>query len=812
MRRYILILIIAILAGCSSDSKGPGTGVSKILAEKRFNNITDVKYTLHFSIPNESDSVIKGDVKINFTLKNRELIYLDFLHDSLLPVNKLLINGIQTEPEITDEHLVLRKKLINKGKNEIFIEFTAGEQSLNRREEFLYTLLVPDRARTLFPCFDQPDIKAVYELSLNLPDDWIAMSNAKSVEERVGYVKFATSDPLPTYLFSFVAGKFYQHKVSCGDRSITIFHRETLPHRVAQCDTIGSQIFSSLKWLEEYTGIPYPFSKYDIAIIPGFQYGGMEHAGATLYADRTLFTGEYPTTAERFSRAKLIAHETAHMWFGDFVTMKWFDDVWTKEVFANWFAARMVTPLFPDIDHELAFTDSYFRPAYDEDRTAGANPVQQELDNLENAGLVYGNIIYNKAPVVMDMMVKMIGEDAFKNGIREYLQNYAFSNATWDDLINILDSYTDYDLKSWSNVWIKERGRPEITISKADNGGVKIDQRDPFERGLKWEQKILNIVSEDGFIYPNIDGKAYGLFITDSLNTEVLLTRFPKLAPLTRGSLLITFYENMLAGYIKPERFSDAICDILANETDRIVFNRAVNYLASANQRYLYGYDASQRAADALWKISLSAKNDDFKLTAFRSLIRFAWGEEWARLFLDILRNPDKYSGIKLGERDFISLGYESALRNPSMYNGIKKIVLTYINGKDRRDEFNFTYTALSPEKAVRDSFFRMLLVKENRVIEPWTASALGYLCHYSRSEDAVDYVIPALKILPEIQRTGDIFFPRNWLQALLSGQRDKRAGEVVKSFLDTTRIHPLLKGKLLQQADHIIYSKVKND
>ena len=104
MRRYILILIIAILAGCSSDSKGPGTGVSKILAEKRFSNITDVKYTLHFSIPNESDSVIKGDVKINFTLKNREMIYLDFLHDSLLPVNKLLINGIQTEPEITDEH------------------------------------------------------------------------------------------------------------------------------------------------------------------------------------------------------------------------------------------------------------------------------------------------------------------------------------------------------------------------------------------------------------------------------------------------------------------------------------------------------------------------------------------------------------------------------------------------------------------------------------------------------------------------------------------------------------------------------------
>lgn len=811
MSRYLLILVVSILTGCTSGLKGPGTGVSKELADNRFNNISQVRYKLHFSIPDHIDSLVHGKAQINFELKNRETLRLDFLHDSINPVNSLIVNGVLVKPEIVDEHLVISKRVLKKGKNEVKVDFLAGEQSLNRREDFLYTLLVPDRARTLFPCFDQPDIKAVYELSLDLPEGWVAMSNAPSASREADFIRFAPSDPLPTYLFSFVAGLFNEHTVKSGERSISIFHRETLPYRIAQCDTIGSQIFSSLNWLEDYTGIDYPFLKYDIAIIPGFQYGGMEHAGATLYADRTLFTSENPTVAERFARAKLIAHETAHMWFGDYVTMKWFDDVWTKEVFANWFAARIVTPLFPEMDHELAFTDSYFPPAYEEDRTVGANPVQQSLDNLNNAGLVYGNIIYNKAPVVMEMMVRMIGEENFRKGIQEYLRKYAFSNATWDNLIEILDSYTEADLNMWSNVWIKERGRPEYKISAAENGGVKLLQKDPFNRGLEWEQEILNIVSEDGFIYPNVDGKAYGLFITNSFNNDILLERLPLFTPLTRGSLLITLYENMVAGYINPEKFSEAICNILPVESDRIVFNRAVNYLAATNVRYLHGTIASQHASDLLWKISLSAKEGDLRLTAFRSLIRFAWGESWAKLLYDILKNPAKYSDLNLSERDFINLAYETALRNPLLYDEIGRVALTYINGKDRIEEFNFVFKSISPDKSVRDSMFRALLMKENRVIEPRTINALSYLCHYSRSEDAVEYITPALEILPEIQRTGDIFFPRNWLQALLSGQRGDRAAYYVLNYTNSADIHPLLKGKLLQQADHL-FNKAKRD
>ena len=148
-------------------------------------------------------------------------------------------------------------------------------------------------------------------------------------------ITFKPTEPLSTYLFSFVAGKLQRAEYQDGERTIVAYHREVDERKVAQLEVIFEQVASSLHWLEEYTGIAYPFAKYSLIILPGFQYGGMEHTGATLYNDTRMFLSEYPTLDEELSRTELIAHETAHMWFGDYVTMEWFDDVWTKEVFVE---------------------------------------------------------------------------------------------------------------------------------------------------------------------------------------------------------------------------------------------------------------------------------------------------------------------------------------------------------------------------------------------------------------------------------------------------------------------------------------------
>ena len=170
-------------------------------------------------------------------------------------------------------------------------------------------------------------------------------------------------------------------------------------------------------------------------LIPAFQFSGMEHPGAVYYNASSLLLDETATQNQHLNRANVIAHETAHMWFGNLVTMTWFNDVWMKEVFANFMAAQIVNPSFPAIDHELRFLTQHYPAAYDVDRTDGANPIRQDLLNLNDAGSLYGAIIYQKAPIVMRQLELLLGPDALRDGLREYLSTHALGNASWADLV-----------------------------------------------------------------------------------------------------------------------------------------------------------------------------------------------------------------------------------------------------------------------------------------------------------------------------------------------------------------------------------------
>ncbi|MBR4850931.1 MAG: aminopeptidase, partial [Tidjanibacter sp.] len=441
-QRIIALMMAVLLVGCQergTHNKVCDEGVSQELAQWRKETIKELRYGLCFNIPEQKNDPIEAKACIRFALVQRQEVVLDFREHAEL-LSEVKVNGEVCDYAFVNEHIIIPQHATHKGENFVEIAFTAGEQSLNRNDEYLYTLFVPDRARTVFPCFEQPNLKAEFTLRLEVPAAWEAVSNtgveSETIENGRKHILFKPTEPLSTYLFSFVAGKLDKAEYRDGDRIITAYHREVDAKRVAQLDVIFGQVASSLRWLEEYTGIPYPFAKYSLIILPGFQYGGMEHTGATLYNDTRMFLSEHPTLDEELSRAELIAHETAHMWFGDLVTMDWFNDVWTKEVFANYFAARITEPLFPEVNHALNSIKNYTASALSEDRTLGTNAIRQDLDNLRNAGLIYGSIIYNKAPVMMRKMVEIMGEEAFREGIREYLTTFAYGNATWDDLID----------------------------------------------------------------------------------------------------------------------------------------------------------------------------------------------------------------------------------------------------------------------------------------------------------------------------------------------------------------------------------------
>ncbi len=481
--RALVLLLAASTASACSDAQNmsapdlpaahvPGPGVPLALAEDRAARVSDVRYELHVTVPDAVEKPVSGKVTVRFRLTDASRpLALDFAG----PAGS--IRGVQAQRRavtalVRDEHVVFPAGALQTGENELSLSFDSSDLALNRNREFMYTLFVPARARLAFPCFDQPDIKARYSLSLEIPAGWEALTNgaerARSDAPGGTRLSFNDTKPISTYLFAFAAGKFSVETAERAGRRFRMLHRETDAQKVARNrDAVFDLHASALAWLEQYTSIPYPYEKFDFLLVPSFQFGGMEHPGSIFYNAATLLLDPSATQNQKLGRASLIAHETAHMWFGDLVTMKWFDDVWMKEVFANFMAAKIVNPTFPEINHDLRFLYAHYPAAYKVDRTAGTNAIRQRLANLNEAGSLYGAIIYQKAPVVMRQLEMIVTPDGLRDGLREYLKQHSFANATWPDLIRLLDGRTPEDLEAWSRAWVEEARTPDREHERA---------------------------------------------------------------------------------------------------------------------------------------------------------------------------------------------------------------------------------------------------------------------------------------------------------------------------------------------------------
>ena len=384
------------------------------MATARAQTIEDVRYDLSFDVPATASEPVTAREVIHFRLKKvTQPLALDFAPgaDFLTSVS---VDGKPSQFRAVNGHIIIPENELTAGENTVEIAFRAGDASLNRNQEFLYTLFVPARAHLAFPCFDQPDLKARYKMELTIPPGWESVANgAELSRESSGdrtRVRYAETAPIPTYLFAFAAGKFQVETAERNERTFRMFHRETDAKKVARNrEAVFDLHASSLKWLEDYTAIPYPFGKFDFILIPSFQFSGMEHPGAILYNAASLLLDESATENQMLGRATTIAHETAHMWFGDLVTMRWFNDVWMKEVFASFLAAKIVNPQYPKVNHDLRFLISNYPSAYAVDRTGGSHPIRQELENLNEAGSLYDEIIYQKAPIVMRQLERVLG-------------------------------------------------------------------------------------------------------------------------------------------------------------------------------------------------------------------------------------------------------------------------------------------------------------------------------------------------------------------------------------------------------------------
>jgi aminopeptidase N len=853
------LLSVLLVTATSCDGPLPPlpteAGVSLELAELRSATISNLEYDVALDVPAARAEPVRGRTTLSFDWNDPEErgVVLDFL-DAATRVTAVQVNGRDVEWRAENDHVVVdADALQQRSRNEIRLTYQAGDGSLNRSDDFLYTLFVPDRARFSVPVFDQPDLRARFTLALTVPEGWIAVGNAPALGEPpgaslpgrdaagtspdAGTFLFGPTAPIPTYLFAFAAGRFQVEEAERGGRRLRMFHRETDSARVARNrEAVFDLHHTALQWLETYTGIPYPFEKFDFVLIPAFQYGGMEHPGAVFYRQEGVLLEESATQADLLGRASLIAHETSHMWFGDLVTLRWFDDVWTKEVFANFMAAKIVHPSFPEVDHQLRFLLAHHPTAYRVDRTAGANPIRQPLANLREAGTLYGPIIYQKAPVVMQHLERRVGEEVLRDGLREYLRTFSFASASWPDLVRILDAGTPEDLAAWSRVWVEEPGRPTVSVVLDTDGErirrLGVRQEDPEGKGRVWPQRLqlalvypdsvsrvdVDLASEEAWmdgaagrpapqlVLPNGSGLEYGRFVLDERSLAAVQERLPALeSPLLRGAAWVTLWDAVLDGAVKPERFLALSLEALRTERVEQNVQRILDGVWETWWRLLTPAARASQAPNVervLWQGATRGETPTARAAFFGAYRRVAVTPEATARLTRLWRGEER-SPVPLSETEQTALAWGLAVREAPGWQDVMAGQAERITNPDRRARFEFVRPALSDDPVDREAVFASLLEQANRTREPWVLDALSLLTHPLRQEHAQRFLTPALEELEEIQRTGDIFFPDRWLDAALAGHNSAAAARDVQAFLDARPDYPpRLRAKILQAAD----------
>ena len=823
--KHIRLLLISLLGMMvlSANAQILSRGVTKELAQHRKANISNVIYDLTFNIPANMNEQVTGSAVIFFDVKKKEDIILDFQGGfdgncvAIVPKNKkkTKFKKIHFQANYQNEHIIIPKDMVVEGNNRIELRFASLDKALNRNQDYLYTIFVPDLARSVFPCFDQPDLRAMFMTKLNTPAGWKTMISD-------------SSGPLPTFLYSFVAGVFNEKTGVRNGHHMRALYRENDPDKVAQIDSIFNEAGHAIKWMEGYTGIACPFKEYGLAILPNFQLGGQEHPGAIQFSDRLLFLDKIATQEDALRRMELIAHATAHLWFGGLVSLKWFDDLWANEVFTSFAASKITHRHYDQVSFDLNFIKTHQAEAIATDRTEGTHPIAMELTNANHASLLYDNIIFDKTAVVMRMLENMMGPDVLQNGLNKYLMKYQFSNASWDDLVNILAAEApQLNIRQFGKVWVQEKGMPDIHTSY-QGGQLVIKQSDPYNRGIFWPEKFqVRVINDLGksvtydvdmqqpvmsiklprkpdCILPNTDGRGYGRFTLDDEYVKLLPRRLITTRnDVNRYCLLLTIHDNYLRGKLPPSHFGE-LFRLMCKEKNPLIMATALEHMF----KIVRDVNIEQRAALELCVMDLLGENKSNECHQYviRMMTRVASSPEVLQQLETIWK---RHNDPLLNENDYNEIAYRLAIMHPKRWQEILNTQRARLTNEDMRKEFDYVSRACNPDPVERTNVFNSLLKPENRIQEPWAIYTLYLLNSDVFEPQSNSYIEPSLKSLEYIQQTSNVYFPEYWMKVLMADHKSKEAALIVENFMKANPNYPEnLRNKALEASYILLKQK----
>ncbi|HEX7019495.1 MAG TPA: M1 family aminopeptidase [Gemmatimonadaceae bacterium] len=815
------------------------TGISRALAAKRATQIRNVRYALSLDLT--SRDTARGSSIATFDLRRSGDVILDFRGAALGSVE---VNG-QAAPDATfnGAHLRIPATLLRAGTNRVATTFSsliapAGASIIRFHDEtdnqdYLYTLLVPSDANALFPCFDQPDLKARLALRLVIPEGWSALANGdtRSIERSNGRgatYTFAESDPLPTYLFAFAAGPWTRFRG--GPAHTNLFVRASRAGEV-EVDSLQQQVGSALASLATYFAVPYPFQQFQYMLSPAFPFGGMEHPGVTMFNEESFIYREPPTLNQRLGRRATIYHEVAHQWFGDYVTMRWFDDLWLKEGFATYMAAKMQQREgLPN--PWLSFYLRNKPAAYDVDQTSGTTPVWQQLDNLDQAKSNYGAIVYNKAPGILKQLDYLVGDSAFRAGVHDFLVAHAYGNATWQDLLAAIGHAAHRPLVDWGRQYILRPGMP-VLEQHVDLRGGRIARLTLVQRAAQplsgrgvWPLKTQVVLWRTGarpelipvsvtaetttvaaaagrpapdFVFANANDNAYALVMLDQRSTRWLELHVGTVDDtLLRAMLWGALWDAVRDARIAPADFIATALRELPREKDEQIAAGIVSRLARATSTYL---SAAQRD-------SVGPRVEDALLRgASDSATVYGIRKNELDAYIDVSTTPAATARLAAWLDSTSAAGM--ALRQPTRWSIVTTLVARSAANAERllhsetlRDSTTggrrraFVAGAARPTAENKREYFERYF-RDASLNEDWVTASLRAFNSPEQAALTQKYLVPALDTLPWIQRNRRIFFLGSWLGAFIGGQRSPEALALIDDFL--TR-HPTLPADLRQK------------
>jgi aminopeptidase N len=395
-----------------------------------------------------------------------ESTFVDVIADRLLRVT---LNGrdVDTSGYRPEDGLTLTDLA---AANELVVDadllYTNSGEGLHRfadpldGEIYLYSQFETADAKRMYACFDQPDLKATFTLRVTVPEHWEAASNGRveSVEplEAGKRVRFATTPRISPYITALVTGPYHVERSSHDGIDLGLWCRRTLAEHL-DADAIFEVTRQGFDWFHEQFGVRYPFGKYDQLFVPEFNAGAMENAGCVTFLEDYVFRSRV-TDARYQRRAETVLHEMAHMWFGDLVTMRWWDDLWLNESFATYAAALCQSRATRWTDAWTTFANSEKTWAYRQDQLPSTHPIATDAPDVQTAEVNFDGITYAKGASVLKQLAAYVGEQEFFAGLRAYFRRHAYDNTALADLLAALEEASGRNLGDWSKVWLETAG------------------------------------------------------------------------------------------------------------------------------------------------------------------------------------------------------------------------------------------------------------------------------------------------------------------------------------------------------------------